>query len=195
MATRKINVRVIVLYTLAVLTASFVVPSNHPFLNGHAPSVGARSIFIIAVVEAGLPQMAHFLNAFYLFSALSCAANNIYVSSRVLHTLALRGETGPEFITKRLRQCRSGVPIRAVLVSSCGWLLGYMSRTGSVGQVCTDWMQRIEYCSRLTNYRGQRLYELKTYCTVSWLIVYITIAATYLCFFKAYVSSPPTSKS
>lgn len=136
MATRKINIRIVLLYTLAVITASFVVPSTHPFLNGHAPSVGAKSIFIIAVVEAGLPKLAHFLNAFYLFSAFTCAVNNIYVSSRILHTLALRRQTGPEFITKRLRQCRQGVPIRAVLVSSLGWLLGYMGRTGSVGQVC-----------------------------------------------------------
>lgn len=30
----------------------------------------------------------------------------------------------------------------------------------------------------------QRLYELKTYCTISWLVVYVTIAATYLCFFR-----------
>ncbi|KAK4207832.1 amino acid permease-domain-containing protein [Rhypophila decipiens] len=166
MATRKINLRIVLLYTLAVITGSFVVPSTNPFLNGHAPSVGAKSIFVIAVVEAGLPQLAHFLNAFYLFSAFTCAANNIYVSSRILHTLALRRQTGPEFITKRLRQCRRGVPVRAVLVSSLGWLLGYMGRTGSV---------------------GQRLYELKTYCTIFWLVVYVTIAATYLCFCRTHV--------
>ncbi|KAM7219229.1 hypothetical protein V8F06_005398 [Rhypophila decipiens] len=174
MATRKINLRIVLLYTLAVITASFVVPSTHPFLNGHAPSVGAKSIFVIAVVEAGLPQLAHFLNAFYLFSAFTCAANNIYVSSRILHTLALRRQTGPEFITKRLRQCRRGVPVRAVLVSSLGWLLGYMGRTGSV---------------------GQRLYELKTYCTISWLVVYVTIAATYLCFCRTLNSAREAAPS
>lgn len=142
--------RVVLLYTLAVITASFVVPSNHPFLNGHAPSVGAKSIFVIAVVEAGLPKLAHFLNAFYLYSAFTCAVNNIYCSSRILHTLALRRQTGPQFITKRLRMCRQGVPVRAVLVSSLGWLLGYMGRTGSVGQVCSFFISPPS--PRLSNY-------------------------------------------
>lgn len=53
MAARKISIRIITIYCFAVFTASFVVPYNHPYLNGKAPSVGAGSIFIIAVVEAG----------------------------------------------------------------------------------------------------------------------------------------------
>ncbi|KAM7182973.1 hypothetical protein V8F33_013883 [Rhypophila sp. PSN 637] len=44
--------------------------------------------------------------------------------------MVLRGQTGPDFITRRLKACRSGVPIRAVLVSSFGLALGYMGRTG-----------------------------------------------------------------
>ncbi|KAK3385885.1 proline-specific permease [Podospora didyma] len=163
MATRKINIRVILLYTLAVLTASFVVPSTHPFLNGHATSVSAKSIFIIAAVEAGMPGLAHFLNGVYVFSSVTCCSNNVYVASRVLHTLALRGQTGPEFITRRLRACRSGVPVRAVIVSALVALLGYMGRTGSL---------------------GQRLGELRNYCTVTWLVVYLVIGATYVSFYK-----------
>nr|CAD60690.1 unnamed protein product [Podospora anserina] len=110
MAARKINLRVITLYSLAMLPASFVVPMDHPFINGHSTSVGARSIFIIAVVEAGMPKVAHFFNAVFVFSAFTCGINSMYIATRVLHTLALRGQTGPEFITRRLRQCRSGVP-------------------------------------------------------------------------------------
>lgn len=53
MATRKITIRVITITCSAVFTASFVVPYNHPFLNGAAQSAGAGSIFVIAVVEAG----------------------------------------------------------------------------------------------------------------------------------------------
>jgi amino acid transporter len=51
MACRKISLRIITLYCLAVLVGSFVVPSNHPFINGGGQSVGSHSIFIIAVVE------------------------------------------------------------------------------------------------------------------------------------------------
>ncbi|KAK0610419.1 amino acid transporter [Bombardia bombarda] len=164
MAARKINLRIITLYVLAVLTASFTVPMDHPFINGGGQSVGSHSVFIIAAVEAGLPAVAHFFNAVFVFSSFTCAINSMYIGSRVLHTLALRGQTGPEFITRRLRQCRSGVPVRAVLVTAAMMLIGFMGRTGSP---------------------SARLSELANNCTVSCLIVYATICATYLCFFKA----------
>lgn len=135
MAARKINIRVITLYAFAVLVASFVVPTDHAFINGAATSIGARSVFVIAVVEAGMPTAAHFFNAMFVFSAFTCAINNMYVASRVLHTLALRGQTGPEWITRRLRQCRSGVPIRTVLVTGALMLIGFMGRSGSPGAV------------------------------------------------------------
>ncbi|KAK0669781.1 hypothetical protein QBC41DRAFT_249353 [Cercophora samala] len=161
MAARKINLRVITLYSLAMLTASFVVPMDHPFINGHSTSVGARSVFIIAVVEAGMPKVAHFFNAVFVFSAFTCGINSMYIATRVLHTLALRGQTGPEFITRRLRQCRSGVPVRAVLVTGAIMMVAYMGRDGSV---------------------GARLDELANNCTVSCLVVYASICATYLYF-------------
>ena len=135
MAARKINIRIITLYSLAVLTASFVVPTDHPFINGQGQSVGAHSVFIIAVVEAGLPAAAHAFNAIFVFSSFTCAINSMYIASRVLHTLALRDQTGPEFITRRLRACRSGVPVRAVLVTAGIMLIGYMGRSGSPGAV------------------------------------------------------------
>ncbi len=163
MGGRKINLRVITLYTLAMLMTSFVVPSNHPFINGGGQSVGSHSVFIIAVVEAGLPSMAHFYNAIFVFASFTCAINSMYVASRVLHTLALQDQTGPEFITSRLRACRSGVPVRAVLVTAAMMMVGFMGRTGAP---------------------GERLSELASNCTVSCLIVYMAICATYLSFFR-----------
>ncbi|KAM7191108.1 hypothetical protein V8F20_009426 [Naviculisporaceae sp. PSN 640] len=163
MASRKINLRIILLYALAMITASFVVPADHPFINGKGQSVGAHSLFIIGVVEAGLPAAGHFFNAVFVFSAFTCAINSMYIGSRILHTLALRGQTGPEFITRRLRQCRSGVPVRAVFATAAMMLIGFMGRSGSP---------------------GARLSELANNCTVSCLIVYGTICLTYLSFFK-----------
>ncbi|KAL2268174.1 hypothetical protein VTJ83DRAFT_3020 [Remersonia thermophila] len=163
MAARKINVRVITLYSLAVMTASFVVPTDHPFINGKATSVSARSVFIIAAVEAGMPKLAHFFNAVFCFSAFTCGINSMYIATRVLHTLALRGQTGPEFITRRLRACRSGVPVRAVLVTGALMMVAYMGRSGEP---------------------GARLDELANNCTVSCLVVYATICATYLFFYR-----------
>jgi len=164
LAARKITLRIITLYTLAVLTGTFLVATNNPFINGSATSVGEESIFIIAVVQAGIPAAAHFFNAMFLFSALTSAATNLYVSSRILYSLALLDQTGPEFITRRLRQCYSGVPIRAVFASAAMMLLGYMGTSGGP---------------------AQRLDEIASNCTVSYLILYIMICATYLCFFRA----------
>ncbi|KAM5429511.1 hypothetical protein McanMca71_003160 [Microsporum canis] len=163
MAARKINLRVITLYTLSMLTASFLVPRNHPFLNGKAQSVGASSVFLIAVVEAGLPAAAHFFNAMYVFSAFTCAINSMYVASRVLHTLALREQTGPRWLTRRLQECHLGVPLRTVFATAGLMMIAYMGPTGGP---------------------GQRLGELATNCTVSCLIVYTAICGTYLCFYR-----------
>lgn len=135
MAARKIVLRIVTLYCVAMVAASLVVPYDHRFLNGEAQSVGASSIFVIAVIEAGLPGLAHFFNAIFILSAFSCAANFLFLSSRVLYTLALLEQTGPEWITRRLQQCNSGVPTRAVFASGLLTLLGYMGRTGSPGEV------------------------------------------------------------
>ena len=135
MAARKINIRILTLYSLAIMTVSFLVPYDHPFINGQGQSVGSNSVFLIAAVEAGLPAMAHFFNGMFMFSAFTCGVNSLYIASRVLHTLALRGQTGPDFITRRLRSCRSGVPVRAVLVTALIMLIGYMGRHGAPGAV------------------------------------------------------------
>ncbi|KAH8169398.1 amino acid permease domain-containing protein [Sarocladium implicatum] len=163
MAARKISIRILTIYSLAVLTASFLVPYDHPFINGQGQSLGSHSVFLIAAVEAGFPVLAHFFNGMFVFSAFTCAINSLYIASRVLHTLALRGQTGPEFITRRLRACRSGVPTRAVFATGLVMMVGYLGRTGSP---------------------RARLDELANNCTVSCLIVYGTICATYLSFFQ-----------
>ena len=131
MGSRKISLRIIILYSLAMLTASCVVPRDHPFINGGGQSPGSKSVFIIAVVEAGIPNLAHFFNAVFIFSSFTSANSCLYLASRVLHTLALHGQTGPEWITKRLRECRRGVPVKAVLVSGIVATISYVGCSGT----------------------------------------------------------------
>jgi yeast amino acid transporter len=57
------------------------------------------------------------------------------VASRVLYTLALQEQTGPNFITRRLCQCYWGVPTRAVLVTGALMMLAFMGRSGGPIQV------------------------------------------------------------
>ena len=138
MGSRKISIRIVTLYSLAVLIGACVVPRDHPFINGGGQSAGSQSIFVIAVVEAGIPNLAHFFNAFFVFCALTSAISCTYVASRVLHTLALHGQTGPEWITKRLQACRGGVPVRAVLGTSIVGAISYTARSGAPLQVSFD---------------------------------------------------------
>ncbi|KIN04574.1 hypothetical protein OIDMADRAFT_101530 [Oidiodendron maius Zn] len=163
MGSRKISIRVATLYSLAMLLVACVVPRDHPFINGGGQSASSQSPFVIAVVEAGIPNLAHVFNAAFVICEFSCAASAIYLSSRVLHTLALQDQTGPEWITKRLQKCRGGVPVRAVLVTGSVAMISYMGRSGAP---------------------LLRLGELESNMTISLLIVYIVICATYLCFYK-----------
>jgi amino acid transporter len=165
MASRKISLRIITLYILCVLTASFLVPTDHPFINGEGQSTGSRSIFVIAAVEAGLPALGQFFNAMFLFSAATCAADNLYVASRVLHTLALRDQTGPEFITRRLRQCRAGVPMRAVLLSAAVMLVAYLGPTGATGAVSIDQLNGRAF-PYLTPYTETQRVVFQLYCFI-----------------------------
>lgn len=135
MASRKISIRIVTLYSLAMLAGSLVVPTNHHMINGGAQSLSASSIYIIAVVEAGIPSAAHFFNAIFVLASFTCAVNSMYVASRVLYTLALQGQTGPEFITRRLCQCHWGVPSRSVLLTGCLMMLAFMGSTGTPGMV------------------------------------------------------------
>ena len=85
MAARKITLRIVILYVLAMLTCSFLVPYDHPFLNGEAVSLATESPFVIAVVEAGLPAAGEFFNGMYLFSSFTCAVNSVYVALSLIH--------------------------------------------------------------------------------------------------------------
>jgi yeast amino acid transporter len=131
LGSRKISIRIVTLYSMAMLMSSCVVPRNHPFINGGGQSAGSQSLFIIAAVEAGIPNLAHFFNAFFVFCALTSAISCGYVASRVLHMLALHGQTGPEWITKRLQSCRGGVPVRAVFVTGMSGAVSYTCRSGA----------------------------------------------------------------
>lgn len=75
--------------------------------------------------------------------------NSMYVSSTVLYTLALHGQTGPEFIKKRLWQCYNGVLILAALVKGLAALVAFLgANTGiaaTVGMCASERRQFVEY--------------------------------------------------
>jgi amino acid transporter len=132
LASRKIAIRVLMLYTLAAFTVGLNVPFNDSNLRDltiNGVSGGQNSIFIIAAVREHVQFLPHLMNAFYIFSSTSTAINDLYSASRMLHALASIREAWPEWgpfesIRGRLERTRLGVPMNAVFVS---WLVGFLA--------------------------------------------------------------------
>jgi amino acid transporter len=132
LATRKICLRVILLYSLATFTVGLNVPYTDHNLQVYAsnsiPS-GEHSVFIIAAVRAGLRGWPHFFNAFFIFSAASSGFNALFMCSRILHALALTPDAWPRWaiamtLQAKLERTVWGVPMAAVTTS---WLFGLLS--------------------------------------------------------------------
>jgi yeast amino acid transporter len=139
MATRKISLRILLVYFFCIVSMSFVVPYDDPQLlssnNGYKS--GAASPFVIATVNAGISTLPHILNAFFIFSASSAGINSLYVASRTLHAMAVEGRVLDGFITRRLKRTNYGVPMYAVFASATFGLLPFMSTKTAPSQVCT----------------------------------------------------------
>ena len=152
LATRKISLRIILLYSLGAFVAGLNVPYDDTQLKDGDTSVtvlnnGAYSIFVLAAVRDGVKGFPSFLNAFFIFSATSAGLNALYLSSRLLHALAKKPEVWPSwYIAQSLRRrlertSDSGVPRAAVLASWLfGWL-GMLATETDTAQVCTNLRQ------------------------------------------------------
>ena len=145
LATRKISLRIILLYSLGAFVAGLNVPYDDAQLSDPSVSVvnnGTHSIFVIAAVRDGVKGFPSFFNAFFIFSATSAGLNALYLSSRLLHALANTPEVWPSwYVSQSLRRrlertSDSGVPRAAVLTSWLfGWL-GMLATEADTAQVC-----------------------------------------------------------
>lgn len=150
LATRKISLRIILLYSLGAFVAGLNVPYDDPQLTDTSVTAlnnGAHSIFVLAAIRDGVRGFPSFFNAFFIFSATSAGLNALYLSSRLLHALANKPEVWPSWyvaqsLRRRLeRTSDSGVPRAAVLVSWLfGWL-GMLATETDTAQVCTSLRQ------------------------------------------------------
>jgi amino acid transporter len=172
LATRKLSMRVILLYVLAVFTVGLNVPYGDKQLDDSTllgVQGGQNSAFIIACIREHVTGLPHLFNGFFIFSAASCGINCLYASSRALHALASipaawpEGEFFQETVRGRLARTRMGVPMNAVFVSWLITLLAFLSvRT-------TQW--RI-------------LGQMTTVAVVSNLLVYGINCVAYLNFYR-----------
>ena len=98
------------LLTLAVILA--VVPWDR--------RTGAQSPFLIVMARTGIPHAAAAVNAILLIAALSAINSQLYITARILFSLARAGDA-PRSIG---RLSHGGIPLRALLLSTTGIGLG-----------------------------------------------------------------------
>ena len=135
LATRKISLRIITLYTLATFTVGLNVPYTYPLIQDKAVisfGFGENSAFVIATVLNHLRVWPYFINDFIIFSATTAGANGIYNASRTLHALASTQEAWPDWapiqsLRRRLERTHYGVPHGAVILSWCFGFLGFLA--------------------------------------------------------------------
>ncbi|KAK4445450.1 amino acid permease-domain-containing protein [Podospora aff. communis PSN243] len=138
-STRKIALRVIVLYTLAVFAVGLNIPYTDDGLRNltiNGVWGGHSSAFVLAAIREHVVGLPHFLNGFFIFSAATTGINCLYGASRLLHAIASLRDAWPQWgwaesIRSRLETTRLGVPMNAVFVS---WLFGFIAFSSSNAQ-------------------------------------------------------------
>ena len=108
--TVTILVRILLFYVLSIMLIVAIVPWNE--------IVPGLSPFVAALERIGVPAAVTIMNVVVLTAVLSCLNSGVYITSRVLFTLASQGDA-PQAMVKL---SRSNVPARAILIGSS---LGY----------------------------------------------------------------------
>lgn len=129
-ATKLVPFRVNVVYMLGVIFTTLLVPSDDSRLLGGKGV--AASPFVIAVQDSGIPGIPSLLNVGMMIGVLGIAAESIYLSSRILRTMAHQ-----RLISERLAKVDDkGRPRIALLITcTCGLIVAYIQLAGKVRPV------------------------------------------------------------
>lgn len=129
-ATKLVPFRVNVVYMLSVIFTTLLVPSDDSRLLGGTGV--AASPFVIAVQDSGIPAVPSLLNAGMMIGVLGIAAESIYLSSRILRTMAHQG-----LISERLATVDDKGRPRVALLITCTFALivAYIQLAGKVKAV------------------------------------------------------------
>lgn len=88
-ACKMVTGRMFVIYMMSVMWISLLVPSDDSRLYGGSSTTA--SPFIIAMSNAGITGLPHFLNAAIVVGVTAIACESIYIASRTLRSLAAQG--------------------------------------------------------------------------------------------------------
>lgn len=113
----SIALRIVLFYVVSILIIVAIQPWTQ--------MVPGLSPFATALGRLGIPWAEVIMNAIVLTAVLSCLNSGIYVSSRILFTLAARGDAPQSLVKLSARR----VPVRAIVLGSS---MGYLAVLTSV---------------------------------------------------------------
>ncbi len=112
-AMRSMVLRLIIFYLLAVTVMLLMTPWQRIGATGTGITA---SPFVLAFAIVGIPYAAGIMNVVVISAALSSANSDLYLTTRMLFSLARSGYAPPSLA----RVNDAGVPLRAVAVASAG---------------------------------------------------------------------------
>jgi lysine-specific permease len=133
-AIRSVFWRILLFYIGSIFIAGTLVPFTSPELLGGGVENVAASPMVIIFEQAGFAAAASVLNAVILTSVLSCGNSGLYTGSRMLQSMATRGNAPKVFAKLNKR----GVPVAAVWATGLIATLSFLSSL--VGEQKIFWL-------------------------------------------------------
>ncbi|KAK6537343.1 hypothetical protein TWF694_011535 [Orbilia ellipsospora] len=118
--------RILFFYCLSVFLLGMIIPYNSPELikaTKQTFNSAAASPFVAAIRVSGIKVLPGFLNGCILIFVFSASNSDLYIGSRTIHGLALKGQA-PAFLAKTDSR---GVPVYSLLVTSLFCCLAFMN--------------------------------------------------------------------
>ncbi|BFZ55523.1 proteinral amino acid permease agp2 [Savitreella phatthalungensis] len=149
-AYKVVFARLVAFFILGSLAVGIIVPFNDPHLlhaiKSHQPGA-ARSPYVIALQNFGVPVLPHIINAAVLLSAFSAGNSYVFCASRTLYGLALERKA-PRILTKCSKR---GVPYWSVSIVLAIALLSFLS-VNKNSNVVLNWFVSLITASQLINF-------------------------------------------
>ncbi|WRT66382.1 uncharacterized protein IL334_003337 [Kwoniella shivajii] len=148
-AVKGVLFRLTLFFFFGILACGILVPYNDPILKeAVATGVGANaSAYVVGMKRVGIKVLPDVFNAMVITSALSCANGFAFVGSRVVHSLAVRGQAPKIFA----RTTKNGVPIYAFGCVIAIFCLCYMQVSTNAATIF-GWFINLSSVAQLLNY-------------------------------------------
>ncbi|KAK3114623.1 amino acid transporter [Teratosphaeriaceae sp. CCFEE 6253] len=117
--------RILVFYIFSVFLLGMNVAYNDPLLLGATKksNSAAASPFVVAIQIAGIKTLPGFLNGCILVFVFSAANSDLYIASRTIHGIALKGQA-PRFLAATDKR---GVPYNGLFLSALVCCIAFLN--------------------------------------------------------------------